>query len=248
MTRLLRLVIIPTFNERENMPEIAPHVLSAFEGLHLLVVDDDSPDGTADLMEERFGSDPCFHLLRRNGLRGLGRSYVDGYRWAMENGFEQVIQMDADFSHNPTYIPSLIEAAEECDVVIGSRYCPGGGVRDWPRHRELLSRFANRYVAAITGIPVRDATAGFRCYSRRALRRIQIDTIESNGYAFQVEMTWRAMRAGLKIQEVPIVFSDRTKGKSKLSRKVMLESMISPWKLRFRSFEALEDDRVLVHR
>lgn len=227
------LIIVPTYNERENLPELVKGIFRAVPEAHLLVVDDGSPDGTADLAQEWFGADERFSLLRRRGRRGLGLSYVDGYRRAVTAGYARVIQMDADLSHSPEYLPALIEAAGAADVVCGSRYCPGGAVRDWPARRVLLSRFANRYVAAITGLPVRDATSGFRCYSRRALERIPFDRIVSNGYAFQVEMTYRARQANLRIVEVPITFVDRQRGKSKISRAVIIESMLMPWRLRF---------------
>jgi dolichol-phosphate mannosyltransferase len=226
------LIIVPTYNERENVPALVTQVLATVSDADFLLVDDNSPDGTSDLAQELFSNDKRFSVLRRTGSRGLGRSYVDGYRQAIAAGYARVVQMDADFSHDPRYIPDLLEAARAADVVVGSRYCTGGGVRDWPLHRLLLSKFANLYVALITGLPVRDATAGFRCYSRRALERIHVDTIRSNGYAFQVEMTYRAKQAGLRIVEVPITFTDRTCGQSKISRSVLLESMVMPWRLR----------------
>lgn len=227
------LVIVPTYNERDNIVPLVESIFAVSPDLDFLLVDDNSPDGTAACAGERFGGDSRFNVLRRTGPRGLGRSYVDGYQWAVAAGYVRVVQMDADFSHDPAYIPDLLKAAEAADVVIGSRYCFGGGVRDWPARRILLSRFANRYVAAITGLKVLDATAGFRCYTRRALERIGIHEIVSNGYAFQVEMTHRARAAGLRIVETPIVFTDRMHGHSKISRTVLLESMIIPWKLRF---------------
>jgi dolichol-phosphate mannosyltransferase len=226
------LVIVPTYNECENIGPLLEKIFEAAPQVDVLVVDDNSPDGTADLADKEFRGDSRFNVLRRTGPRGLGRSYVDGYGWALAAGYARVVQMDADFSHDPGYIPALIEAAEAADVVIGSRYCQGGGVRDWPQRRVLLSRFANRYVAAITGLKVTDATAGFRCYTRRALERIGILDIVSSGYAFQVEMTHRARAAGLRIVESPIIFTDRTRGQSKISRTVLLESAVMPWKLR----------------
>lgn len=233
MTPDRTLVIVPTYNERDNIVPLVEQILATFSDLDFLLVDDNSPDGTAAFAQEHFKDNPRFNVLRRSGPRGLGRSYVDGYQWALAAGYARVIQMDADFSHDPAYVPDLLLAAEAADVVIGSRYCFGGGVRDWPARRVLLSRFANRYVAAITGLRVLDATAGFRCYTRRALERIGIHEIVSNGYAFQVEMTHRARHNGLRIVETPIVFTDRTRGHSKISRTVLLESMIIPWKLRF---------------
>src|SRR5579862_4059525 len=186
------LVIIPTFNERENLPEMVRQGMAAAPDADVLIVDDASPDGTADLADELFGDNSRFHLLRRTGERGLGLSYVEGFTWALSRGYDRVVQMDADFSHSPVYVPDLITASERADVAFGSRYCPGGGVRDWPMHRRALSRFANRYVALITGLPIHDATSGFRCYTRRALEAMSIGSVVSNGYAFQVEMTYRA--------------------------------------------------------
>jgi dolichol-phosphate mannosyltransferase len=226
------LVIVPTYNERENIVPLVERIFLCAPDVDFLLVDDNSPDETADFAEGHFGSDARFNVLRRTGPRGLGRSYVDGYQWALSSGYSRVVQMDADFSHDPASIPSLIEEAVTADVVIGSRYCAGGAVQDWPARRVLLSKFANRYVAVITGLRILDATAGFRCYTRRALERIGIHEIVSNGYAFQVEMTHRARAAGLRIVESPITFTDRTRGHSKISRTVLIESMIIPWKLR----------------
>jgi dolichol-phosphate mannosyltransferase len=227
------LIIVPTYNERENAPALIRQAFEVLPEAHLLLVDDNSPDGTADLTEQLYGEDPRFSLMRRSGPRGLGLSYVDGYKHALSRGYDRILQMDADLSHDPRYLPDLLRAAKTADVVLGSRYCPGGGVRDWPLRRIMLSRFANRYVSLITGLPVGDATSGFRCYSRLALERIHVERIVSNGYAFQVEMTYRARQAGLSIAEVPIIFTDRRMGQSKISRAVILESMLMPWRLRF---------------
>jgi dolichol-phosphate mannosyltransferase len=226
------LVFVPTYNERENILLLLERIFECAPDVDFLLVDDNSPDGTADHAESSFGDDPRFNVLRRTGQRGLGRSYVDGYKWALAAGYALVVQMDADFSHDPACIPSLIEAASAADVVIGSRYCAGGAVHDWPTRRILLSKFANRYVAIITGLRILDATAGFRCHTRCALERIGIHDIASNGYAFQVEMTHRARAAGLRIVEIPITFTDRARGQSKISGTVLVESMIMPWKLR----------------
>ena len=227
------LIIIPTYNERENAPGIVKSVLEVVPDADLLMVDDNSPDGTADMMEELYRPDPRFSVMRRAGLRGLGRSYVDGYLYAVSSGYARVAQMDADFSHKPAYLPGMIDLSAGSDVVLGSRYCPGGGVDNWPPHRYWLSRFANAYVAAITGLTVGDSTSGFRVYTRRALERIPLVKIQSNGYAFQVEMTYRAREQGLTMVESPIIFTDRLEGQSKISRTVLIESMIMPWKLRF---------------
>jgi len=226
------IVLIPTYNERENLEPLIPRVLQAAPQADVLLIDDESPDGTADHARHLFGREPRFAVLRRAAPRGLGRSYVDGYLHALAAGYARIAQMDADLSHDPDCLPALLDAALDADVALGSRYCPGGAVRDWPIRRILLSRFANAYVRAVAGVPARDSTSGFRCYTREALLRIGVDQIVSNGYAFQVEMTFRAHRAGLRIAEVPITFTDRTRGRSKISRSVLIESMILPWRLR----------------
>ncbi len=211
-------------------------IINAVPTAHVLIVDDNSPDSTAKLAEEQFAKNPRYSnhkVIVRSGPRGLGRAYRDGFQTALSEGYELIIQMDADLSHDPKYLPELIDKCQSADLVIGSRYCPGGGVRDWPQHRLLLSRFACWYVQRVAGIPVRDATAGYRCWSRRALQSVDLQSIQSEGYSFQVEMTSRAIRAGMKIVESPILFTDRLHGKSKISRRVILESLLMPWKLRF---------------
>ncbi len=227
------LTIVPTYNERDSIPLLVPRLFAEAPDADLLIVDDASPDGTADMAQERFGDDARLHVLRRTGLRGLGRSYVDGYLWALERGYGRVVQMDADLSHDPRYIAALVSVSHTFDVVLGSRYCQGGGVENWPQRRLALSVFANRYVAAVTRLGVADATSGFRCYTRQALAVMDVRSIASNGYAFQVEMTYRARLAGLSIAESPIVFTDRTHGHSKMSKRVIWESIWMPWKLRF---------------
>ncbi len=229
------LIVIPTYNERDNIPTLIPQIAAALPEAGLLLVDDGSPDGTADLAEQLFQSYPNYRVMRRTGLRGLGRSYVDGFQWALRQGFDAAIEMDADLSHDPKYLPTLAAGASQADLVIGSRYVAGGGVRDWPIQRVILSRYANRYVRMIAGLRVNDATAGYRLYTRRALESISLHTIESNGYSFQVEMTYRVVHAGLNILEVPIIFTDRTAGHSKMSRSVIWESILMPWRLRFGS-------------
>jgi dolichol-phosphate mannosyltransferase len=205
-----------------------------------MLVDDGSPDNTAAIAEALFASDPRFSrysVLRRTGPRGLGRAYRDGFRHALEQGFDLIIQMDADLSHDPSRLPALVQAAGEADLVIGSRYCKGGSVANWPLHRVLLSRFACWYVRQVASIPVADATAGYRCWTRKALGAIEIGTIQSEGYSFQVEMAHRASRAGLRIQEAPIRFVDRRQGRSKISRAVLMESFLMPWALRFHPWQ-----------
>lgn len=227
------LIVVPTYNERENVGRLVKELLAVAPGADVCLLDDASPDGTADYAEELYGGEPRFSVLRRTGARGYGRSLLDGYRRALEGGYARLVQIDADFSHDPQRIPSLVEASARADVVIGSRYCEGGGVENWPMRRRLLSRFANAYVARITGLRVRDATSGFRCYTRRALRTLLEGRTAGEGYAFLVEATYRARRAGLLIAEVPITFTDRREGQSKMSRKVILESVLMPWRLRF---------------
>jgi dolichol-phosphate mannosyltransferase len=226
------LIVVPTYNERENVARLVAELLAVAPGADVCLLDDASPDGTADYAEELFGSDKRFSVLRRTGARGYGRSLVDGYRRALDGGYARLAQLDADFSHDPRRIPALVEASRGADVVIGSRYCEGGGVENWPVRRRALSRFANAYVARITGLRVRDATSGFRCYTRRALRALLEGRLAGEGYAFLVEATYRARRAGLSIAEVPITFTDRREGQSKMSRKVILESVLMPWRLR----------------
>jgi len=226
------LIVVPTYNERENVGALVPQLLQVAPDADVLMVDDNSPDGTLAAAEQLFGTNPRFSSLRRTGSRGIGRSLLDGYRVAVERGYSRVVQLDADFSHDPKMIPALVNATHDADVVIGSRYCRGGRVANWPCHRRLLSRFANEYVARITGVTVRDSTSGFRCWTRRALECLLKIGVTSEGYAFQVETVFRAQQEGLRIVEIPITFTDRRAGHSKMSGKVILESMLKPWLLR----------------
>jgi len=226
------LIVVPTYNERENVAALVARLLEVAPEADVMLVDDNSPDGTAPYAEELFGANPRFSVLRRKGARGYGRSLVDGYRRALALGYARLVQLDADFSHDPRAIPALVAASREADVVIGSRYCAGGRVENWPLRRRLLSRFANRYVCAITGLRVGDATGGFRCYTRRALRRLLEGRVSAEGYAFLVESVFRAHRGGLAVAEVPITFTDRREGQSKMSRRVIYESVLMPWRLR----------------
>ena len=228
------LVILPTYNERDNLPVIVSALL-ALPDLRVLVVDDRSPDGTGDVADALARDRPNrVEVMHRNGPRGLGRSYVDGMLRALETDARIICQMDADLSHNPADVPRLIAKTREGDLVIGSRYVPGGRVENWATRRVLLSAFANRYVRAITGLEARDCTSGFRCWRREALEGISLREITSNGYAFLVEMAWLAARAGYRIAEVPITFTERRAGASKLSGSVIAESAIVPWRLRAR--------------
>jgi dolichol-phosphate mannosyltransferase len=225
------LVLVPTYNERDNLRPLVV-ALMAIAGLKLLVVDDNSPDGTADEAEALAAtSDGRISVMRRAGPRGLGRSYIDGMTAALRTDATHICQMDADFSHDPAALPQLLTAATAADLVIGSRYIPGGELRNWPAHRLVLSRFANWYVRAITRLPVHDCTSGFRCWTRGLLGRLPLERIVSDGYAFQVEMAWEAHTAGGRIVEVPITFVERREGQSKMSGRVIAESVVLPWRL-----------------
>ncbi|MEJ5252678.1 MAG: polyprenol monophosphomannose synthase [Chthonomonadetes bacterium] len=228
------VVVIPTYNERDNLPIVCQKVIEATGGrVHLLVVDDNSPDGTGQLADQLAEEYPQVHVLHRQRKEGLGRAYVAGFQKALQMGYRLIAQMDADLSHDPSDLPRLIETAEHSDLVIGSRYVEGGDVSNWSRQRYWLSFFANQYVHLITRLPLRDATGGYRCWRREVLEAIDLDTIRSNGYAFQIEMAYRAYRLGFHIQEIPIVFTERRAGRSKLSKKVIWEAIWLPWKLRF---------------
>ena len=225
------LVLIPTYNERDNLRPLVA-ALMAIAGLKVLVVDDNSPDGTADEAEAlAAASDGRVSVMRRAGPRGFGRSYVDGMAAALRTDATHICQIDADLSHDPAALPQLLTAATAADLVIGSRYVPGGELRNWPAHRLVLSRFANWYIRAITRLPVRDCTSGFRCWTRGLLARMPLDRIVSNGYAFQLEMAWEAHAAGGRIVEVPITFIERREGQSKMSGRVIAESVVLPWRL-----------------
>jgi dolichol-phosphate mannosyltransferase len=227
------LIVVPTYNERENVGALIPQLLQVAPDGDVLLVDDNSPDETAMFAEQLFREEPRFSILHRTGPHSFGRSLLDGYRAALERGYARLVQMDADFSHDPKMVPALIDASRDAEVVIGSRYCPGGRVVNWPWRRQLVSRFANEYVSAITGLTVRDSTSGFKCYARRALQCLLEVGITSEGYAFQVETVFRAQREGLRIVEIPITFTDRRAGQSKMSGKVIFESVLKPWRLRF---------------
>jgi dolichol-phosphate mannosyltransferase len=228
---MLPVVIIPTYNERDNLPAIVSALLRQRD-LRLLVVDDGSPDGTGAVADQLAAANRGrVSVMHRSGVRGLGRSYIDGMQYALRTDATHICQMDADFSHAPDEVPHLLSASIDADLVIGSRYVPGGRIENWPRRRILLSAFANRYVRAITRLPVHDCTSGFRCWRREAVERLPLTRILSNGYAFQVEMTWEAAAAGCRIVEVPITFVDRREGTSKMSSRVLVESAAMPWRL-----------------
>jgi dolichol-phosphate mannosyltransferase len=211
------LVILPSYNEAENVIPLAEDILTRDPRLDVLVVDDNSPDGTADLVAGAMQGNARLHLLKRAGKLGLGSAYQAGFGYGLEHGFDRILTMDCDYSHHPRYLPKLLEAMETNDMVVGSRYVPGGGISNWPQRRRLLSRFANQYTRVLLGVPVHDCTAGFRCYSREVLETIGREAIRSSGYAFLEEMVFRVHRAGFRIAEIPIVFEDRTRGTSKIS-------------------------------
>jgi dolichol-phosphate mannosyltransferase len=229
------LVIIPTYNERENIGPMLDQLMALPHRLDVLVVDDASPDGTADLVKERMSREPRVHLLQRPGKMGLGSAYRDGFRYALENGAEYIFEMDADFSHDPNAIGDFLVAARDADVVLGSRYIGGVRVVNWPLNRLILSRSANVYTRLITGLPVHDATGGFKCFRRRALEGIRLDRVRSDGYAFQIEVSFKCWKRGFKIREIPIVFVDRRAGVSKMSRRIIWEAAGLVWRLRFLS-------------
>jgi dolichol-phosphate mannosyltransferase len=225
------LVLIPTYNERDNLRPLIT-ALTDITDVKVLIIDDNSPDGTAEegeALAATFAS--RVSVMRRSGPRGLGRSYIEGMSAALRTDATHICQMDADFSHDPAALPQLLAAAASADLVIGSRYIPGGELCNWPAHRVMLSTIANWYVRAITRLPVHDCTSGFRCWTRGLLARLPLERIVSDGYAFQVEMTWEAHMAGGRIVEVPITFVERREGQSKMSGRVIAESVVLPWRL-----------------
>ena len=237
------LVIVPTYNERPNLPALIEALLR-IDGLTILVVDDGSPDGTGAEADRLAAAHPeRVQVMHRRAARGLGRSYIDGMRQALASGATHVCQMDADFSHDPADVPRLLAASAGADLVIGSRYVAGGTLRNWPLHRRLLSEFANHYVRLITGLPVHDCTSGFRCWRRDLLARLPLPQVVSDGYAFQVEMAWEALAAGGRIAEIPITFVERRQGASKLSGRVITESVLLPWRLTMRRRARTADAR-----
>ena len=233
------LVLIPTYNERENVSAMVDKVFSLPVEFDILVIDDGSPDGTADIVRERQKDYPDrLHLLCRKGKLGLGTAYLAGFRWGLERDYDYIIEMDCDFSHNPDDLPRLVVAAEEgADVVIGSRYVQGVNVVNWPMSRLLMSYCASIYVRTVTGMPVHDATAGFVCYSRRVLERMDLDKVEMKGYGFQIEMKYSAWKLGFKIREVSIIFIDRVLGQSKMSSSIFGEAFFGVMKLRLRKIK-----------
>ena len=231
-----KLVIIPTYNEKENIRDIISAIFSLGQDFHVLVVDDSSPDGTAEIVKNLQNEFPAYlHLSVRKAKNGLGKAYLHGFGWALRHNYDYIFEMDADFSHNPNDLPTLLEACQNADMSIGSRYCKGVNVVNWPMSRVLLSYFASKYVRFILGIPIHDTTAGFVCFSRKALENIGLDKIRLKGYGFQVEMKYRAFKKGLKLVEVPIIFTDRTQGESKMNGGIITEAIFGVIKLKLKS-------------
>ncbi len=233
------LIIIPTYNELENLPRLIPEVLSKDENVNVLIVDDNSPDGTAAFVESQMKNNDRIHLIKRPSKQGLGTAYIAGFKYALQNNFQIIFEMDADFSHDPKEIPRFLDEIKNSDVILGSRYINGVNVINWPLRRLLLSSFANLYTRVITGMPIHDATGGFKCFKREVLEAINLDQVRSNGYAFQIEMTFKAWKKGFNVKEIPIIFVDRVKGKSKMSKKIVREAVTMVWNLRIKSILGL---------
>ena len=225
------LVIVPTYNEKENLPLIVGRIRAATPDVHILVADDNSPDGTGLSADELVAADDHVHVMHRMGKEGLGAAYLAGFAWALDNNYDVVVEMDADGSHQPEELHRLLSGLENADLVLGSRYVPGGQVRNWPKSREILSRGGNTYTRIMLGIPLRDATGGYRAFRASALRALQLDQVASQGYCFQVDLAWRASQMGLRVKEVPITFVEREIGASKMSRHIVVEALwrVTQW-------------------
>jgi dolichol-phosphate mannosyltransferase len=225
------LVVVPTYNERENLPALTQRVLGLSKPVDLLIVDDNSPDGTGKLADDLAAKQPALHVLHRQEKSGLGPAYIAAFKWALERGYEFVFELDGDLSHNPDDIPMFLEAARDADLVLGSRYINGIRVVNWPLGRLMLSLCAAKYVQLITGMPFTDPTGGYKCFRRRALEALNLGDVRSNGYSFQIELTHKLWRQGMRVVEVPIVFTDRFKGQSKMSRQIVREALAMVWRL-----------------
>jgi len=228
------LIVVPTYNERDNVEGVALRFLAALPGTDILFVDDNSPDGTGPLLDQISAAEPRVHVMHRAGKLGLGTAYIEGFGWGLARGYDYLFEMDADGSHDPVYLPQMIALAEDgADAVIGSRYVPGGGTANWGIGRKIISRGGGLYARTILGVDIRDLTAGFMCWRRTALEAIELPTITSNGYSFQIEMKYRALRKGLRLVETPIMFMDRRVGQSKMSRAIFVEALFKVWVMRF---------------
>ena len=231
------LIIIPTYNEIENLERLVGEVHTVVPHAHLLIIDDNSPDGTGDIADTLAANDERIFAEHRTGKLGLGTAYIHGFRWALSRSYEFVFEMDADFSHQPRFLPDFLSAASDHDLVIGCRYMPGGGTENWTWSRKFISQGGNFYARTILGVPYTDLTGGFKCFRRKALEALDFDAILSVGYNFQIELTYRVHKKGLRIAQVPIIFPDRTAGESKMSGAIFREAFFGVWKLRFSKLE-----------
>ena len=229
------LVIVPTYNERNNVEQLLEAVLGVNEGIEVLIVDDNSPDGTGELADEIAASNPRVHVMHRKGKLGLGSAYRDGFRYALEHDYELIFEMDADFSHDPRHLPGFLEAIKDNDLVLGSRYVSGVNVVNWPMRRLMLSYGASYYTRAITGMPIKDPTGGFKCFRRKVLESLDLSRIQSDGYSFQIEVNFKVWRKKFRIKEIPIVFVDRHSGTSKMNRRIVFEAVWMVWWLKIQS-------------
>ena len=234
--RLRALVCLPTYDEKDNVVPMTEAILAATPDVDVLIIDDNSPDGTGQLADGIAAREPRVKVLHRAGKEGLGKAYLAGFDWALGHGYELILEMDADFSHDPKYLPGMLEAARGADLVLGSRNIPGGGTVNWGVGRKIISRGGSLYARTILGIPVRDLTGGFKCFHRKVLESIDLATVECSGYAFQIELTFRAIRRGFRVVEFPIVFVDRRVGQSKMSKRIVLEALRKVWSIRRTNF------------
>jgi dolichol-phosphate mannosyltransferase len=230
------LVCLPTYDEKDNVGPMTEAILAATPDVDILVIDDNSPDGTGQLADAIAAREPRVKVLHRAGKEGLGKAYLAGFAWALSHGYELVLEMDADFSHDPKYLPGMLEASREADLVLGSRNIPGGGTVNWGILRKIISRGGSFYARTILGLPVRDLTGGFKCFRRRVLESIDLPTVACTGYAFQIELTYRTLRKGFRVKEFPIVFVDRRVGQSKMSKRIVLEALRKVWSIRASNF------------
>ncbi len=230
--RLKVVAVIPTYNERDNIGRLIEQVLAQNEGLEVLVVDDNSPDGTGTLVAQLASVNPRVHVLHRPGKMGLGSAYRDGFKVALDQGADFIVEMDADFSHDPAVLPRFLEKMGDYDLLIGSRYLNGISVVNWPLRRLMLSYFANVYTRLVTGLRIQDCTSGFKCFRRRVIESIELDRIRSDGYSFQIEMNYRCVEMGFRVGEIPIIFIDRHSGSSKMSKRIVREAVVMVWKLK----------------